>query len=76
MIYPDALGVMAYVIISLIPFAMMWISQGNARMAVIVGLIEIAFIANFLPESFIYAASGVIVVTIAATLIGLYRGTL
>lgn len=75
MIYPDAIGVMAYLIIALIPFAMMWISQGSARMAAISGLIVIGFVAFFLPANYMIAAYLCIITTTAATAYGLYKGS-
>jgi hypothetical protein len=73
MVYPDSMGVLAYLIIALIPFSMMWISHGNTKMASVVGLLVIGFIGAFVGG--VYMAAGVLFIgiSVAATLWGLYK---
>ena len=73
MTYPDAMGIMAYLIIILIPFAMMWISNGNMKMASVVGLLVGGFAWAFLPATYVSASYICIVISVAAGIWGLMR---
>jgi len=73
MIYPDSMGIIAYLIIALIPFAMMWISQGNAKMASVIGLFVIGFIGAFIGGVYLVAGVIFIILSLVTTLWGLYR---
>jgi hypothetical protein len=73
MIYPDAIGVMAYLIITLIPFSMMWISNGNMKMAAVVGLLVGGFVMAFLPATYVTAAYICITISIVSGIWGLVK---
>lgn len=73
MVYPDAMGVIAYVIMWLIPFGMMFISQGNARMAAIVGCITLGLAGMFIGPQYYLIATILIVLTLGGVVIGLFR---
>ena len=73
MVYPDAMGFIAYVIMWLIPFAMMFISQGNARMAAVVGCLTIAFAGFFIGGIYYTIGTVLILLTLVGVVVGLFR---
>lgn len=73
MVYPDTMGVLAYLIIALIPFAMMWISHGNTKMASVVGLFVIGFVGAFIGGVYLVAGVIFIVLSVVTTIWGLYK---
>lgn len=73
MIYPDAVGSMAYLIICIIPFAMMWISNGNMKMAAVVGLIVSLFVFAFLPATYVTAGYFCFVISFVSAVWGIFR---
>jgi len=75
MVYPDAMGFIAYVIMWLIPFAMMFISQGNARMAAIVGCLTIGLAGFFIGPQFYLIGSILILITLVGVVVGLLRAS-
>jgi hypothetical protein len=72
-IYPDAMGTIAFLILAIMPFAMMWISNGNMKMAGIVGLITGGFVLAFLPAGYQAGAILCMVISAVSTLWGLYK---
>lgn len=74
MIYPDAIGIMAYIIIALIPFAMMVISQGNTKMASIVGCIVMAFVGLYVGGVYLTVGWIIIALTVVVTIYGIFKG--
>jgi uncharacterized membrane protein len=73
LVYPDAMGLVAYVILWLIPFAMMFISQGNARMAAVVGCLTIALAGFFIGGTYYIIGSALILLTLVGVVVGLFR---
>lgn len=73
MVYPDAMGQIAYLIIILIPFAMMWISNGNMKMASVVGLLVGGFAWAFLPATYVTASYICITISVAAGIWGIFK---
>lgn len=65
-IYPDLMGPIAYLLIFIIPFAMLWISNGDTRLISILGLITGLFIITFLGGTWVAAAVIIIVVSVVA----------
>lgn len=62
-VYPDFIGPIAYLLIFLIPFGMIWVAHGDTRLICVLGLITGAFIVLFLPAT--WAAAAVIVMAIS-----------
>jgi hypothetical protein len=74
MIYPDAFGIFAFVILTIMPFGMMWITNGNMKMAGILGLIVGMFAFAYLPAGFVVGAEFCIGISAVATLWGIFKG--
>lgn len=73
-IYPDLMGPIAYLLIFIIPFAMLWISNGDTRLISILGLITGLFIITFLGGTWIAAAVFVIVISAVGLVWRITRG--
>jgi hypothetical protein len=73
MIYPDMIGVLAFVLLSAMPFGMMWIAHGNMKMAGIIGLFTGLFLFRYLPAGFQAGAIMCIVISAVATVWGLMK---
>jgi len=72
-VYSDQMGPPAFLLIALIPFGMMWISNGNMKMAGVVGLFVGGFVLAFLPASYQAGAILCIVISVVTTLWGLFK---
>lgn len=72
-VYPDAMGAIAFLILALMPFAMMWISHGNMKMAGIVGVLIGGFLLAYLPAGYQAGAIICICISIVATMWGLFK---
>jgi PKD repeat protein len=64
-VYTDYMGPIAFLIVFLIPFGMMWLAHGNMKLLSILGLITCAFVFLYLPAN--YAAAAVICIVISLT---------
>lgn len=73
MVYFDQLGGLAFIILVLIPFAMMLISHGNMKMTGITGLILSALVFIYLPATYQIAAVIMFVIMFATLLWGLFK---
>jgi PKD repeat protein len=63
-VYTDFLGPVAFLLIFLIPFGMMWLAHGNMKLLSILGIIVGLFVNAYLPAN--YAAAAVICIVVAA----------
>lgn len=72
-IYPDFIGPMAYLLIFLIPFGMMWMSHGNMKIIGILGIITSAFVFAYLPSNFVAAAVLCMAVSCVGFIWGLFK---
>lgn len=72
-VYPDFLGPIAYLLIFIIPFAMIWMSNGDTRLISVLGLITGAFVLAFLPANWIAAAVIIMVISVVALIWRLTR---
>ena len=73
MVYPDFMGATAIMIIALIPFSMLWISHGNAKMASIIACITIGFLGAFIGGGILAMAVVVIGAVLTAHLMGVFK---
>lgn len=62
-IYPDLVGPIAYLLIFLIPYAMIWISNGDLRLITVLGIITGLFVFLYIGGT--WAAFGVLAMLIA-----------
>jgi hypothetical protein len=62
-VYPDFLGPIAYLLIFILPFAMVWIAHGDTRLLCILGLITGPFVFMFIGGA--WAAAAVIIMAIS-----------
>ena len=62
-VYPDFLGPIAYLLIFILPFAMIWISHGDTRLLAVLGLITGPFVFFFIGGA--WAAAAVIIMAIS-----------
>jgi len=72
-VYPDFIGPIAYLLIFMIPFAMIWISNGDTRLICVLGLITGAFVFAFLPSTWVAASVIIMVVSVVALIWRLTR---
>lgn len=72
-VYPDFLGPIAYLLIFLIPFGMIWIAHGDTRLLCVLGLITGAFVLAFLPSTWVAAAVIIMVISVVALIWRLMR---
>ena len=72
-VYPDFIGPIAYLLIFLIPFGMIWIAHGDTRLLCILGLITGAFVLAFLPSTWVAAAVIIMVISVVALIWRLAR---
>lgn len=72
-IYPDFLGPIAYLLIFLIPFGMMWMAHGNMKLLGILGFITGVFVFAFLPANFTAAAILCMGVSLAGAIWGVFK---
>jgi hypothetical protein len=72
-IYPDFLGPIAYLLIFLIPFGMIWMAHGNMKLLGVLGFIVGIFVLKFLPANFAAAALICMVVSVAGVIWGLFK---
>jgi PKD repeat protein len=72
-VYTDYMGPIAFLIIFLIPFGMMWLAHGNMKLLAILGLITCGFVFLYLPATYQAAAIMCMLVSIAAGLWGLFK---
>lgn len=72
-IYPDLIGPIAYLLIFIIPFGMIWVSNGDTRLICVLGLITGAFIVLFLPSTWAAAAVIIMVISVVALIWRLMR---
>lgn len=72
-IYPDFMGPIAFLLIFLIPFGMIWMAHGNMKMLGILGMLVGVFVFAYLPSNFVAAAVICIVVSLAGTIWGLLK---
>jgi len=72
-IYPDLLGPIAYLLIFLIPFGMIWIAHGDTRLICVLGLITGLFVIAFLPSTWVAAAVIIMVISVVALIWRLMR---
>jgi len=63
-VYTDFLGPVAFLLIFLIPFGMMWLAHGNMKLLSILGIIVGLFVNAYLPAN--YAAAAIICIVVAA----------
>ncbi len=63
-VYPDFLGPIAYLLLFLIPFGMIWMSHGDVRLLTILGFISGIFVFALLPST--WTAAAVIIMGISA----------
>jgi hypothetical protein len=72
-LYPEYTGPMAYLLIFLIPFGMMWMAHGNMKLIGILGIITSVFVFFYLPTNFAAAAVLCMVVSAAGFIWGLFK---
>jgi len=72
-IYPDFFGPIAFLLLFLIPFGMIWMSHGNMKLLGILGMITGSFVFLFLPGNFVAAAIICIVVSAVGFVWGMTR---
>jgi hypothetical protein len=72
-VYPDFLGPIAYLLLFLIPFGMIWMAHGNMKLLGILGIITSIFVAAYLPSNFFAAAVICMVVSVAGFIWGMTR---
>jgi len=72
-IYPQFLGPMAYLLIFLIPFGMMWMAHGNMKLIGILGIIMSAFVFAYIPGNYAAAAIICMAVSTAGFIWGLFK---
>lgn len=73
MVYPDMIGILAFAMLSAMPFGMMWISHGNMKMAGVLGIFTGLFLFRYLPAGFQAGAIVCIVISVVATIWGLLK---
>jgi hypothetical protein len=73
LVYPDFFGATALLIVAMLPFVMMWISQGNMKMAGVTGLLTCALIFPFIPATYQAVAIILICMNVVILAWGLYK---
>jgi hypothetical protein len=72
-VYTDYMGPIAFLLIFLIPFGMIWMSHGNMKLLAVVGCITGLFVFQYLPANYTAAAVICIVVSVAAGIWGVFK---
>ena len=72
-VYTDYMGPIAFLIIFLIPFGMMWLAHGNMKLLAILGLITCGFVFLYLPANYQAAAVVCMLVSIATGVWSLFK---
>jgi hypothetical protein len=73
-IYPDLLGPIAYLMIFLIPYAMLWISNGDTKLISILGMITSLFVFVYVKGAWQVAAVLVFILSLVTVMWRIYRG--
>ena len=72
-IYPDLVGPIAYLLIFLIPYAMLWISNGDLRLITVLGLITGLYVFLFIGGTWAAFAVLAMLISVIGTAWRLYR---
>jgi hypothetical protein len=73
-VYQDFLGPIAYLLIFILPFAMIWIAHGDTRLLCILGLITGPFVFFFVGGAWAAAAVIIMVISVVSLIWRLMRG--
>ena len=73
MVYQDAIGQIAWVILFALPFLMMWIVQADMTLPSLVGMLFSLYVFLKLPTQYIMLSVGMFAISIAALIWSLYR---
>lgn len=72
-VYTDYFGNVALLILALIPFAMMYISQGNMKMSVIVGIISCVVVFPFISFTYQILVGALVALEVSILIYGLVK---
>ena len=73
MVYQDAIGQIAWVVLFSLPFLMMWIVQADMTLPSLVGMLFSLYVFLKLPAQYIMLSVGMFAISIAALVWSLYR---
>jgi len=72
-VYPDLLGMSAWVILFSYPFLMIWVAHSDMRLAGVVGAIMGLYISLFIPSQYLLIGVACITIGIAVTAWGIMQ---
>lgn len=72
-VYPDSIGVAAYVILFSIPIIMAWFVSGDIAVTAILGIFIFSYAFLYIPSAYQVVCIGGIAVSIAALIYSLYK---